>query len=248
MSGMEMMVVSGVMSAGQSLMQMQQAKSAAAAQRQQAMLQAEIQRRQAEQELNRLEFQEKMTSLELGLMELQVPLKELETRSQVAAAKLETTSAMRDLLATIAAANASAAAGMTDLGLGPTIEALDIGLGDVFSGRDAESFARISGGVEAERMRSEITFGEASVDQLRNEQSFIRSTLPITTSAIISGGEAQARITEQAGITSALGTMGSFGMNAAQTGLFRSGTTARTGGRPLSRQIASYSSQRGGYL
>ena len=99
-----------------------------------------------------------------------------------------------------------------------------------------------------ERMRSEITFGEASVDQLRNEQSFIRSTLPITTSAIISGGEAQARITEQAGITSALGTMGSFGMNAAQSGLFRSGTAARTGGRPLSRQIASYSSQRGGYL
>ncbi len=248
MSGMEMMIVSGVMSAGQSLMQMQQAKSAAAAQRQQAMLQAEIQRRQAEQELNRLEFQEKMTSLELGLMELQVPLKELETRSQVAAAKLETTSAMRDLLATIAAANASAAAGMTDLGLGPTIEALDIGLGDVFSGRDATEFARISGGVEAERMRSEITFGEASVDQLRNEQSFIRSTLPMTTSAIISGGEAQAAITEQAGITSALGTMGSFGMNAAQSGLFRSGTTARTGGRPLSRQIASYSSQRGGYL
>ena len=245
MSGMEMMIISGVMTAAQTAMQMNQAKAQAEGVRRRATIEAQLQQRQAQAEINRLEFEEKITTLELGLKELQVPLKELETRSQVAAAELETAGAMKTLLATLAATNAHSASGMVDLGLGPTIEALDVGLGDIYAGRDAVTFRQISGNIEAERLRSEITFGGAKIEQLRTDQQFIESTLPLTTNAIIQGGRQEAsRIRQDANI-SALSNAANFGMNAASSGLFRG--SGRTGGRPLSTAIPGYRSFDAGY-
>ena len=87
MSGMEMMIISGVMTAAQTAMQMNQAKAQAEGVRRRATIEAQLQQRQAQAEINRLEFEEKITTLELGIKELQVPLKEFEPGRRLAPAE-----------------------------------------------------------------------------------------------------------------------------------------------------------------
>ena len=170
------------LSAFSGLMQMQMASAQASMMQQQGFMQAQLASLQAQREINELNAESKSLELQARLFDVESQFAELSGRGEEIAAKQRTNSAMRDTLQEIAAINASSAAGMVDLGAAPTIAALDIGLGDIFSAQATEGLA--------------------------DQANFVKTVAPFQQQAALSGAFAQAGITRRSGQIGALSTIG----------------------------------------
>ena len=196
------------LSAFSGLMQMQMASAQASMMQQQGFMQAQLASLQAQREINELNAESKSLELQARLFDVESQFAELSGRGEEIAAKQRTNSAMRDTLQEISAINASSAAGMVDLGAAPTIAALDIGLGDIFSAQATEELARTRTAIAKSQATTQADFLRMQSAGLADQANFVKTVAPFQQQAALSGAFAQAGITRRSGQIGALSTIG----------------------------------------
>jgi len=198
------------LSAVSAVMQISQAAEQAKAIKAQGEAEAQLARLQALREKQSLESQSIVMRAQATLETEQSKLTGLEGQFARLQRRDEANEAMKGALERLAAINAGSAAGMVNLGVTPSIEALKVGYTDFVTATEAGDIQLAAKEIQRQTQLTGADLMGFQADTMDADANYIvDKALPYQMSAIRLGARRQASITKKSGFTSAAGTLAS---------------------------------------